>query len=134
MENKPPNKKYSWSRTDGYEISSKGDKRFSAFYAKLEEKSIEEIYQLDIKGYRAFSNNLLFGKGKPPLTNFTKKMLFRLYTNLWREWVKNHPKEISYLKNKLKEHDNILMDRFANTPINQAHALSKILNEMEDNI
>jgi hypothetical protein len=27
-----------------------------------------------------------------------------------------------------------LMDRFANTPINQAHALSKILNEMEDNI
>ena len=61
-------------------------------------------------------------------------MLFRLYTNLWREWVKKHPKEISYLKNKLKDHDNILRDRFANTPINQAHALSKILNEMEDNI
>lgn len=71
MENKfTPTIPYTWDRysiTNGYEVSTKGDKRFSAFNAKLSDKSIEEIYQLDIKGYGYFHKYASAGKGKPPL-------------------------------------------------------------------
>ena len=39
---------YSWARRGGYEISSKGDKRFSAFSAKIkrfDNLTIEVLYQ-----------------------------------------------------------------------------------------
>ena len=39
---------YSWARRGGYEISSNGDKRFSAFSAKIkrfDNLTIEELYQ-----------------------------------------------------------------------------------------
>ena len=39
---------YSWARRGGYEISSKGDKRFSAFFAKIkrfDNLTIEVLYQ-----------------------------------------------------------------------------------------
>lgn len=68
-----PNEPYKWARRVSrgepyYEVSSKGDKRFSAFYAKLSDgRSIEEAYQLDIKGYRKLGNNPMLGKGKPPM-------------------------------------------------------------------
>lgn len=40
-------------KSNFYEVSSKGDKRFSAFYARLKDgRTIEEAYQLDVKGYR----------------------------------------------------------------------------------
>ena len=44
-----------------YECSSRGDKRFSAFYAYVDGKSIEYIYQVEIKGYSSIEE----GKGKP---------------------------------------------------------------------
>ena len=41
---------YKWARYGGYEVSSKGDKRFSAFNAYLPDgRSIEQVYQCDIK-------------------------------------------------------------------------------------
>lgn len=46
---------YDWSRkyNGGYEVSSQGDKRFSALYARLKDgRTIEEAYQLDVKNFR----------------------------------------------------------------------------------
>lgn len=43
---------YTWSKNDGYECSSAGDFRFSAFYAIMPDgRSIEQHYQCDVKGY-----------------------------------------------------------------------------------
>ena len=64
---------YKWSRysDNSYEVSSQGDKRFSALFAKLKDgRTIEEAYQLDVKGYRQQSNNWKEGKGKAPIIPF----------------------------------------------------------------
>lgn len=62
-----------WARysNNGYEVSSKGDKRFSALHARLNNgKTIEEIYQLYIKGYRSVTESFMEGKGKPAIVPF----------------------------------------------------------------
>jgi hypothetical protein len=70
------------------ECSSKGDKRFSAFYAKpksLEGKSIEEAYQA-AKIFADGSTGLSWkeAKGKAPINPENCKTL---YYKWWREWV-----------------------------------------------
>lgn len=68
-----------WARfsPNGYECSSAGDTRFSALFAKLPDgRTIEEAYQLDIKGYRAITDNWKEAKGKPPLNGKSKAELF----------------------------------------------------------
>lgn len=115
---------YIWNRYGGYEISSAGDKRFSAFYALMPDgRSIEAHYQCDVKGYAPGSNNWKLGKGKPPLDKNVDT--WNEYLKLWRIWAKNHPAEMK----ELSKHP-ILSDRFAKTRINQARALATILNEM----
>lgn len=68
---------FQWKRKsdNGFEVSSaarnlppeKGDYRFSAFNAKLKDgRTIEQAYQLDVKGYRVDGNDWRLGKGKPP--------------------------------------------------------------------
>jgi hypothetical protein len=56
-----PKSKFSWARKaeNNYEVSSRGDKRFSPLYARLKDgRTIEEAYQLDVKNYRDdFENN-----------------------------------------------------------------------------
>lgn len=50
---------YTWQRYRGYEVSSKGDKRFSAFNAILSDgRSIEQHYQCDVKGYNIGGTNM----------------------------------------------------------------------------
>ena len=110
---------YRWSRYGGYECSSKGDKRFSAFYARIEGKSIEHIYHTDIKGYSSIEE----GKGQPPLYHSPEDAYLE-YKKLWRKWVLNNWKVFC----ELKEHP-ILSDRFANTHTNQARALAELCNE-----
>lgn len=120
---------FTWSRFGGYEVSSKGDKRFSAFNAYLDDgRTIEQHYQCDIKGYDPGGVNWRLGKGKLPLQPDIN--LFLLYSNLWRSWAyKNiHLMRELYFLGKTKNY--ILSDCFATTEINQAHALSCILNEL----
>ena len=86
---------YSWARRGGYEISSNGDKRFSAFSAKIkrfDNLTIEVLYQC--------TNH---GKGNDPL--------------------------VFELAERAGGAGYVLTDCFANTPINQARALSELLNE-----
>jgi hypothetical protein len=123
--------KYRWQRYGGYEVSSKGDKRFSAFYARLADgRSIEEAYQLDVKGYRVEGNNPMLGKGKPPLKKCTHDELYVEYLKLWFQWATENPELIEELQKQVDKYGGVLSDRFATTPINQAHALSEILNRV----
>ena len=122
---------FTWERYSdkGYECSSRGDKRFSAFYAKLPDgRSIEDAYQLDIKGYRIYGNSYTLGKGKPPLNKMSKETLYLEYRNLWVMWAEEHPDMLLQLCTLAK--NKILTDCFATTEINQAHALCDILNEL----
>lgn len=120
---------YTWKRYGGYEVSSKGDKRFSAFYARLNDgRTIEEAYQLDVKGYRKYGNSPMLGKGKPPLNKSIDT--WSAYLELWKLWCYENPDLLHQLKDLADKHNGVLSDMFAKTNINQAHALSVCLNNM----
>lgn len=123
----------SWDRRhpNGFEVSSKGDNRFSAFNAIMPDgRSIEQWYQCDIKGYDPGGRNWRLGKGKPPLVAFSPEQLYELYLSLWRIWaIRNHMLMAELNGTLLNEKKSVLTDCFASTPINQARALAQILNE-----
>jgi len=79
-----------------YECSSKGDKRFSAFYAKVNGKSIEEQYQA-AKVFTDGSTGLSWrqAKGKTPI-NIDE--ISKLYKELWKQYLINNPNLIRGLK------------------------------------
>lgn len=117
-----------WARysDNSYEVSTKGDKRFSAFNAKirlLNNLSIEELYQVHIKGY----NTIMEGKGNPTLNGQTPHELYEDYKKLWLIWADENPNLIKELSELAK--DKVLTDMFATSDINQARVLSEILND-----
>lgn len=117
---------YTWDRYGGYECSSRGDKRFSAFYAKLEDgRSIEEHYQCDVKGYASIKE----GKGQPPIRKVVDTEYE--YLQLWIRWAKLNPSLIEELKELTIPYNGVLSDMFSNknSKANQAYALSVILND-----
>lgn len=122
--------KREWSRRSpgGYEVSSVGDKRFSAFNAKIGGKSIEYLYQVRVKGY----NSIKEGKGKPPHPSkplmFQDDNLWLAYRNLWEQWSNRNPALIMELA--MLAGDSKLTDCFANTDVNQARALTYVLNTL----
>lgn len=119
--------RFVWSRYTGYECSSRGDARFSAFQARLDDgRTIEEHYQCDVKGYDVGGTNWRLGKGKPPLRPLDEDALWEKYLNLWRQWADTHEDLLEELAFRSY---GILSDQFATTPVNQAHALTVILNE-----
>lgn len=70
------------------ECSSKGDKRFSAFYAKpasLNGKSIEEAYQ-GAKVFSDGSTNLHWRKAKGRIA-VNQIELAILYKQWWKDWI-----------------------------------------------
>lgn len=116
-----------WERRGGYEVSTKGDKRFSAFNAVLTDgRSIEEHYQCDVKGYDPGGRQQRLGKGKPALD--PSKDLWAEYLALWRQWVALNPQLFEGLCAHIGP-DGVLSDRFANTCVNQARALAVLANE-----
>ncbi len=122
--------KTTWARKaeNNYEVSSKGDKRFSAFYARLKgvnNRTIEDIYQTDIKGYKTMQE----GKGKPAISGIDRKEQWSQYLDLWVQFANENPKLMQELANKAN--GKVLTDMFANTDINQARALSEILNKFD---
>ena len=122
-------KPFTWSRYGGYECSTKGDPRFSAFNAVLPDgRTIEHHYQCDIKGYDIGGTKWQFGKGKPPL--YPNVELWSSYLKLWEIWANDNPELIEYLAVEAAiNHDSIISDRFANSSVNQARALAEIINK-----
>ena len=122
---------YAWKRYGGYEVSSHGDKRFSAFNAIMPDgRSIECHYQCDIKGYDIGGRNWKLGKGKPPRENMSHEEIWQKYLKLWEVWASNNKELMQELKEVLVKYNNTLSDKFASTPINQARALAEVLNNM----
>lgn len=118
---------FKWARRakPGYEVSSKGDNRFSAFYAILPNgNSIEWEFQVKVKGYASIKE----GKGKPALD--PTKDTWTEYLNLWRVWAIDHLPLMRELYKAAIVNDYTLTDMFASSPNNQARALSTILNEL----
>ena len=81
------------------ECSSKGDKRFSAFYARIKgrgNKSIEEIYQA-AKVFDDGSTGLSWrdAKGRKPVNAFYVSLL---YKRLWKEYLRENPEYITIIK------------------------------------
>ena len=125
-----PTTQFTWARRaeNSYEVSSKGDTRFSALNAKLKDgRTIEEAYQLDVKGYRAQGNNWRLGKGKAPLKPMSKEESWQAYKNLWRQFLEENPTLKQDLRSKAS--GKVLTDMFASTDISQARALAELLNE-----
>ena len=120
---------FRWSRYGGYECSSKGDKRFSAMFARMPDgRTVEMHYQCDIKGYDPGGTDWRIGKGEPPLIKYNDEQLYLEYKNLWGIWSENNLPLMRELYKLAKAKGNCLSDRFATSPINQARALSEILN------
>ena len=118
--------RYPKTGKNNYEVSSKGDKRFSALYATLQDgRTIEEAYQLDVKGYRKLGNNWKLGKGKKPLD--VSIDTWKEYKNLWKIYLNENPDLVTELR-ELGETN--FTDMFASTPISQARALAELLNEI----
>jgi hypothetical protein len=82
------------------ECSSKGDKRFSAFYAKVNGKSIESHYQA-AKVFDAGKAGNITGltwkeaKGRAPINIIEVR---ELYKDLWRAYLMDNPSFITILK------------------------------------
>lgn len=83
------------------ECSSKGDKRFSAFYAyvkKYGNRSIEDIYQSSKRD----EYNKIPGKGKKVKYMFwegkyySPECLSRLYKHLWKVYFEENPNLLEY--------------------------------------
>lgn len=112
-----------------YEVSSAGDKRFSALFARLKDgRTIEEAYQLDVKGYRDQGNDWKIGKGKPSLRQGID--IWAEYKALWQQWAKENQPLMRELAEKAK--GKCLTDKFASSPISQARALAEILNSYHE--
>lgn len=112
------------------ECSSKGDKRFSAFYARLEDgRTIEQHYQCDLKGYDPGGTNWRLGKGKPPLTSWPYETHFSLYTALWRRYLAMHPELLNFLCEQAKT-GYVFTDAFSSPGrMDQAKSLTFIVDE-----
>lgn len=105
------------------ECSSAGDKRFSAFWAKIDNVSIETTYQA-AKIFADGSTGLHWreAKGKKAV-NF--KQVTELYELLWREYMDQHPELWDVLVSATG-----LSDRYGQKGHNcQATILWKLRNE-----
>jgi hypothetical protein len=85
---------------------SKTNEPLSALRMKFADgRTIEEVYQLDVKGYRqlAMENSKwrnkpwlmwMEGKGNPTLKGQTLEELEAQYTDLWRHWFNQNPDQL----------------------------------------
>ena len=135
---------------NSYEVSTAGDKRFSALNATFQEGTIfegqdvggytiEEVYQTFAK-HGELSKNWQKYKGKGPSEGslvYTDKELTKeeyenhsyekAYLPLWQLWAEQNPELIEDLREKSK--GKILTDKYASrTTVSQARALADILN------
>ena len=137
---------YSWAvqSNNSYEVSRRGDSRFSALNARFKPgtiifghdvsgRTIESVYQNGVKqGNWATDSNAKTGapRSKEIIKGNTSEDSYREgYLPLWKEWAKQNPSLIEELS--IKAAGKTLTDMFVskNTTVSQARALSEILNE-----
>lgn len=128
-------KQWEWARfsINGYEVSSAGDKRFSALHARLKDgRTIEDAYQLDVNGYRKLypKGTWRAGKGRAPMNGLSPEQLWEKYLVLWLTWANENPELIADLRQKAK--GKVLTDKFASGAVSQARALVTIFNALDE--
>lgn len=122
--------RFTWQRRNGYEVSSKGDTRFSPMFAKMDDgMTIEAHYQCDVKGHDPGGSDWRVGKGRPP--KWPEVNLWDEYLLLWRVWSGQNIDLMRDLFKKAKANGGILSDCHASTGVNQARALATVLNELQ---
>lgn len=137
---------FTWARysDNNYEVSGAedGDRRFSAFYAQLNDgRYIEDIYQLDIKGNGTAQPKPLTDRQNPTRSDVKKTGAFTRqvsreqsweeYKALWRQYLDENPElERDLLE---KAYGKVLTDQYASTEVSQARALAELLNERHAN-
>jgi hypothetical protein len=138
------NTSVNWARTaeNSYEVSTRGDKRFSALVATFKKgtvidgidvsgKTIEDIYQSVIKksrkGQAPSKDSKLYNESLKTKEEREDFSYTEGYLPLWREWAKQNPELMNELR--IKSYGKTLTDQFANTRVSQARALAEILNE-----
>lgn len=138
---KKQDKKWARLAQSGYEVSTQGDKRFSALIATFKKgtviegvdvggMTIEKVYQQIIKksgkGKAPAQDSKLYN---PALKTKQEQEDFSYtegYLPLWEVWAEQNPKLIVEL-GKLSE-GKVLTDKFASTRVSQARALADILS------
>lgn len=134
------NRIYREGEVETLEVSTAGDefgKQFSALNATLKDgRTIEEAYQLDIKGYRELGYTWLQAKrdrGINAPVKLSNEELYNAYLNLWKQWAEENPTLIEQLRERAK--GKILTDKYAPNPqsVSQARALTDILAETAQN-
>lgn len=124
-----------WSRyaENGYECSTRGDRRFSVLYARLRDgRTIEDAYQLDVKGYRRIGYTAMQAKrdrGAHAPVRLTRDGLWKGYLALWEQWAAENPGLVAELERLSR--GRVLTDAFASSDISQARALAHIINSKE---
>jgi len=78
------------------ECSSKGDKRFSAFYARVNGRSIEERYQYE-KIFGDGSTHLSWREAKGRVA-VNQEQVENLYGRLWDRYIAEHPELLEVVK------------------------------------
>lgn len=130
--------RYKWAKSsdNNYEVSTDGDSRFSALNARLSDgRTIEEAYQLDVKGYRSLGYTWKQAKadrGAHAPVKMTQEQLYDEYLKLWRQWADENPLLIQELRERAD--GKVLTDKFAGdnpNSVSQARALAQILNETD---
>lgn len=119
---------WAWARFDdnGFEVSSAGNTTYSPLFARLADgRTIEEAYQLDVKGYRGRVTNWRAAKGRPSLRVVN---LWYAYLDLWKQWAEENPEAMARLA--VLARGKVLTDRYATGNVNQARALAHLLNKM----
>lgn len=125
------NSPFRWRRLGGYEVSSEGDKRFTAKYAIMHDgRSLQEWYVNDIKQFDVRTYGLYGPAVRKPKTY--NPDLFEEYLDLWRVWAFYNKPLMRELYKLSRDHQTpfVLSNRFAHTSINNARALSIVLNEL----
>jgi len=78
-----------------HECSSRGDQRFSAFYARVNGQSIEEQYQA-AKVFEDGTTGLTWQEAKGRRAVNVEEVA-QLYESLWRQYLKENPHLITIL-------------------------------------
>lgn len=87
------------------ECSSRGDKRFSAFYAQVNGKSIEDQYQAaKVFEYGTTGLDWKHAKGRKAVN---QEECNALYSRLWDQYIDEHPELLDVLRSS-----SGLSDRF----------------------
>ena len=115
-------------------INKQNNKRFSAFSAKIkrfDNLTIEVLYQCtDLgKGNDPIGLDWRKGKGLPPANRKSPEELYKGYKQLWTFWMAENIDLVFELAERAADAGYVLTDCFASTPVNQARALSELLNE-----